>query len=616
MFKGNYSNKLNGWAPLDLKEMSRRLSFRNKMKWTLLLLLATLFSSCELNEVPKATATEEDIFGTENGLATYSYSFYEMLPSATNAYNRDAMADYGAVNNLNSYIREGGYSAETSGGWSWGNLRNINYFIEHCNDPNVSETVRNNYIGIARFFRAYFYLDKVVTFGDVPWVDHALDIDEDDILYGQRDARTLVMDHIMEDLDFAFQNITATSSDGTLITKWTALGLKTRAALFEASFRKYHPDLGLQATANTFYEYVVDAATELMENGPHSLYTGQGVENSQRALFISDAPVTSEVMLAVAMSKDLAVLGSANWWWTSATYGPRYSLVRPFINTILNLDGTPYTERSNFQQEAFYEECLNRDYRLAQLIRTPGYRRNGNAAPPNFSSFTYTGYQPIKYTLDDSYYDNGAYNTNAIPLMRYAEILLNFAEAKAELGTLTDGDWAKSIGALRGRAGVTGGLNTLPTKVDTYLQQTFFPEVSNPVILEVRRERQVELALEGFRFDDLRRWKRGELMADLAWSGMYVPALNVLMDLDKNGTYDVVFYDGSTSGPTIEVPTGCARVPIGGSSNNYQTLTATNHLEWFKAQPRKWYDDDRQYLYPIPATAIVKNNNLSQNPGW
>jgi len=588
-------------------------------RWVLMTIMALIFTSCELNETPKATATEEDIFGTESGLATYSYSFYEILPNASNAYNLDAMADYGAVNNLNSFIVNGGYSAETSSGWDWSELRNINYFIENCTNEDVSEEIRNNYIGIARFFRAYFYLDKVIRFGDVPWIDHALNIDEEDILYAGRDSRTVVMDHVMEDLDFAYNNITETSSSntgGTLITKWTALGLKTRAALFEASFRKYHTELGLEGTANTFYQYVVDAATELMENGPYSLYTGAGVAASQRALFISDSPVTQEVMLAAAMSEDLAVLGSANWWWTSATYGPRYSLVRPFINTILNRDGTPYTSRGDFEQEDFYEECQDRDYRLAQLIRTPGYTRDGIAAPPNFASHTYTGYQAIKYTLDDPYYDNGAYNTNAIPLMRYAEVLLNYAEAKAELGALTAADWAKTIGALRARAGVTGGLNTLPTTVDTYLQQTFFPDISDPVILEIRRERQVELALEGFRFSDLKRWKRGELMADLQWSGIYVAALNTLMDLDRNGTADVVFYDGNTDGPTITVPNGTAQVAIGGPSTNYQTLTSTNHLEWFKAQPRTWYEDGRQYYYPIPATAIVKNSNLEQNPGW
>ncbi|ANH80289.1 starch-binding protein [Niabella ginsenosidivorans] len=576
----------------------------------------SIFSSCQMQELPEATASVKDVFGSENGMKTYSYSFYNMLPSGTNAYKMDAMTDYGAVNSLDAFIREGAYSAENSTGWDWANLRNVNYFIQNAQNANVTEAVKNNYLGIAHFFRAYFYLDKLTRFGDVPWIDHPLQVTEEDILYGKRDPRTVIIDHIIEDLDFAYQNMTATSSDGSLITKWTALGLKTRAALFEASFRKYHTELSLANTANKYYQYVVDAATELMEKGPYTIYNGSGPQASQRQLFISDKPVTSEVMLAVVLSKDLAVLGDANWWWTSATYGPRYSLVRPFINTILNRDGTPYTSRAGYKTETFYQECQNRDFRLNQLIRTPGYTRNGSAAPPNFASYSYTGYQPIKYTLDDSYYDNGGYNTNNLPLMRYAEVLLNFAEAKAELGTLTDEDWRKSIGELRKRAGVTGGLTQKPTVVDTYLQKTFFPDINDPVLLEIRRERQVELALEGFRFDDLRRWKRGDLMATMEWSGIYVPALNTLMDLDQDGTPDVVFYDGSQSGPTIEVPKGCAKVPIGGKSTNYQTLTADNHLEWFKTQTRTWYADGRQYYYPIPASAIVKNNNLTQNPGW
>src|SRR5690606_23557600 len=117
---------------------------------------------------------------------------------------------------------------------------------------------------------------------------------------------------------------------------------------------------------------------------------------------------------------------------------------------------------------------------------------------------TYTGYQAIKYTVDEPSYDNGAYNTNAVPLMRYAEVLLNYAEAKAELGVLSAGDWANTVGALRERSGVSSGTNALPTQVDAYLQQTFFPNISDPILLEVRRERQVELALEGFRFNDLK----------------------------------------------------------------------------------------------------------------
>lgn len=580
-----------------------------------LLSLLCLLGSCDLNELPKASATEEAIFGSANGLKTYSYSFYNGITSGSNAFKGDAMSDYAAVNNLNDFIVKGAFSAENSSGWSWEVLRNINQFISKCNHPNVKEEVNKNYQGIARFFRAWFYYDKVVRFGDVPWIDHPIAQDEKELLYATQDSRELIMKHIMEDLDFAYQNITDDGKDGTTINKWTALGLKTRIALFEGTYRQYH-NLALETSPATFYQMVVDAGKILMEQSPYRLNTLQGVQSSQRQLFTSNTVVTSEVMLAVAFNKDLGVLNDANWWWTSATYGPRLSLVRPFINTILSLDGSAYTDRPNFETEEFFEETQNRDYRLAQLIRTPGYSRNGIAAPPNFSSYTYTGYQPIKYTLDDPYYDNGGYNTNTVPLIRFAEILLNYAEAKAELHTLTLGDWQQTIGALRARSGVTGGINSLPTKVDQYLKNTFFSRISDPILLEVRRERQVELALEGFRFNDLKRWKLGPLMASLPWTGIYVPAFNQLIDLDRNGTPDVVFYDGNESGPTITVPKGVAKVAIAGKATNFQTLTADRHLEWFKAQPRHWEINDSQYLYPIPATAIQRNTNLKQNQGW
>ena len=290
-------------------------------------------------------------------------------------------------------------------------------------------------------------------------------------------------------------------------------------------------------------------------------------------------------------------------------------MIRSFINLFLMTDGTPFTDKPNHEQIEFYDECQNRDKRLAQTIRTPGYMRDGKPAAPNFNGYSYTGYQPIKYTLDDSYYDAGALNTNAIPLFRYAEVLLNYAEAKAEMGTLTDADWANTIGVLRARAGITGGLNAKPTKVDKYIQETYFPEISDPTILEVRRERSIELALEGFRFTDLLRWKRGDLMT-MRWTGIYVPKLNVQMDLDHDGTTDVIFYKGET--PT-GLPSSCTPIAVDGGDVTRQGLTGTNsgNLTWYDNDPsRVWYEDGRQYYYPIPKSAINLNVNLKQNPGW
>ena len=525
--------------------------------------------SCSRDEIPQASVDKETVFNNESGLETYSYSFYNMLPSVSNGYKKDEMCDYGAVTNYNDFIRKNAYSAELSSGWDWEDLRNVNYFIENCTSEEVDEEVRNNYIGLARFFRAYFYYNKVVRFGDVPWVDRTLTVD-DELLYAPRDSRTVVMDHVLEDLNFACEHISRESDEtGSLVTKWVAYALKSRICLFEGTFRKYHTELGLTDSADEWLREAASAAEVVMKESGHSIYTGDGVEASMRALFISTTPITSEVMLASVASEGLGVLGDANWWWTSGTYGPRFSMIRSFVNLFLMKDGTSFTDKPNHEQIEFFEECQDRDARLAQTIRTPGYQRDGKPAAPNFNGYSYTGYQPIKYTLDDSKYDAGALNINVVPLFRYAEVLLNYAEAKAELGTLTDDDWANTIGVLRARAGITAGLNAKPSKVDRYVQETYFPDITDATILEVRRERSVELALEGFRFADLLRWKHGELMM-MRWTGIYVPALNVQMDLDHDGTTDVIFYKGEK--PT-GLPASCTPISVDGGEETRQGLT-------------------------------------------
>ena len=574
-----------------------------------------LLGACSMDESPKSEIDKESIFNNEKGLQTYSYSFYDILPSISNGYKKDAMCDYGAVTSFDSFLRDGAYSAEVATGWSsddWKNLRNLNYFIENCVSDQLDESVRDNYIGLARFFRAYFYYEKVLRFGDVPWVDKSLSID-DEKLYDERDPRTFVMDKVLEDLDFACEHITRTSDGtGSLVTKWVADALKSRICLFEGSVRKYHTELGLADTANKWFQEAVNAAETVMAESGHSLYTGAGTDGSMRAIFISDTPITSEVMLASCCDVTLGKLGDANWWWTSGTYGSRFSMTRTFVNTFLSIDGTPFTDRPGYETMLFYDECQDRDMRLAQTIRTPGYQRDGEPAAPNFNGYTFTGYQPIKYTLDATRYDAGALNTNAIPLFRYAEVLLNYAEAKAELGTLSDQDWSKTVGALRARAGITGGLNAKPVKVDTYLQNTYFPNISDPVLLEIRRERSIELALEGFRFSDIKRWKLGKLMT-MRWTGIYVPKLNEPMDLDHDGTMDVVFYIGSKP---ENLPASCTPISVGDDTQQGLTQGTYGNLTWSDNDPRIWYDDDRQYYYPIPAAAIQKNTNLKQNPGW
>ena len=585
-----------------------------------LLLASVGFSACEkLEQVPQSTASQAAVFGNENGLKLYTNSFYGMGFLPGNSISLDAMSDYLAVRAVPDFIREGGFAANNSSGWSWTDLRNINYFIQNCNNPAVPVSVRNNYLGLARYFRAYFYMDKVRRFGDVPWIGKPLDINDTTALNAGRDKRELVMDSVLADLDFACANIsTANDPSRTTVTKWVAFAFKSRVCLFEGTFRKYHTSLNLTSTANKWLQEAASAADQIIKNGGFSINTAGGPGVSYRNVFTSNTPLANEVLQAAVADQALAVLSDANWWWTSGTYGSKASFTRDFINTFLNIDGTPYTNNPAYTTMLFKDEVKNRDLRLKQSIRCLDYKRTTNGlpvpAPPVFS-YTFTGYQPIKLTLDNTALDAGRLNTNIVSLFRYAEVLLNFAEAKAELGTLTNQEWALTIGALRARAGITGGLSFKPIVADPYLVKNYFPNISDPSILEIRRERGIELSLEGFRFSDILRWKRGELM-ERPWNGFHVAALNVPMDLNEDGILDVAFYQGTRPTPAVS---GVTYVDVSariGTAVNSQLLKngTSGELNWMNEIPRKW--NDRNYLYPIPLNDLQRNPKLKQNPGW
>jgi hypothetical protein len=582
----------------------------------LIFLIAALFVSCDLEQEPVSTASKSAVFGSQQGLDLYANSFYSLLPGRST--NLDAMSDYLAVKSVPTFVQEGAFTATLSSGWSWTGLRNINYFIANCTDPDVPLDVRKNYIGIAKFFRAYFYFEKVKRFGDVPWIGKPLNV-ADPILYGGRDVRTLVMDSVLNDLDYACANIKATSDPTrSLVTKYVAYALKSRICLFEGTFRKYHTELNLQSTAAAWLNQAASAAQTVMDAGIYSIYTTGGAGRSYRTVFTNSTPIASEVMLAAICDLTLSVLNDANWYWTSGTYGDKASFTRTFINTYLNLDGTPFTNTAGYQTMLFKDEVKNRDLRLKQTIRLGDYKRISGGIPvpaPPLFSYTFTGYQPIKWTLDDMYYDTRDLNINSISEFRYAEVLLNYAEAKAELGTLTDADWAKTVGVLRTRGGITGGINTKPTVVDPYLVANYFPGISDPVILEVRRERGIELCLEGFRFADILRWKRGELM-NQEWNGFYVPALVTPMDLNEDGILDVAFYQGTKPSPAVSGVTYVdVSATVSGKTNSQLLKNGTSgELTWMNNIKRKW--EDKMYYYPIPQTDLITNPKLGQNSGW
>ena len=575
------------------------------LKLTLLLMTLIVFHSCISEKYPADKLDPSNYFKTEQDLAIYTNSFYNQFPQGEQIFMKDGnLSDYFAVSTSPPLLLYGNYTSnerEVEQWWSWESLRNINYFLENNKNSAIPEETRDHYNGIARLFRAYFYFEKVKTFGDVPWYENPLSTSDPE-LYKKRDSRLYVMEKVLEDLDYAVEKIRPTKNNSsTAITKWTALALKSRITLFEGTFRKYSGLAELNSDYARFLLEALSSANKLIIESGYSL--NKAGTTPYRDLFVSENPITSEIILADIYSTTLARFHNANWLFTSSSTGSRPGLTRTFINTFLNIDGSRFTDNPDYNNISFPQETNNRDARLAQIIRTPEYRLLGNRVSPDFGH-TKTGYHFIKYTQDSNPNLAMARNTNSLPLIRYAEVLLNYAEAAAELGQMNDIIWNQTIGALRERAGIQN--TSRPLTTDTYMAD-LFPGITDSDILEVRRERAIELVGEGFRFDDLRRWKAGHLL-ERPWDGIVVPATGVMYDMNSDGTFDVCFVSSVPTNPVTGV--------------FYYNLSPTNKLENGTSGKIIVYGNvnksfsDFKYLYPIPESQLIINNNLIQNPGW
>ena len=201
-------------------------------------------------------------------------------------------------------------------------------------------------------------------------------------------------------------------------------------------------------------------------------------------------------------------------------------------------------------------------------------------------------------------------------MIRFAEILLIYAEAKAELGTITDADWAATVGALRKRAGITAGLDKVPTAVDPLLVK-MYGNLSAPV-LEVRRERTIELMLEGQRKYDLIRWNRGENWETMPWEGVYVPAQETALDMNGDGKNETFFT--AVNPKEWEAKLGDnATIAVELTSQKTLKKLADDPnggfvMEYVAPNKRVW--EDNMNIYPIPTQVGIMNPALTQNPGW
>jgi len=594
---------------------------------TLSVFAAAALASCDMSEYTVDDLGVAAAFKSEANVEMLVNNFYNELPKAGSAYKGDTGDDYIAVDKVGGKYER--IYTPLSGGVAlsdFDKVRNYNYFLERIQDKNVcplSDDIKANYIGMARFFRAIWYFEQVQRFGDIQWYDHVIGYSDKADQFKDRTNRTEVIGHVLDDLQYAFENIYHTSADKTTPDRWVALFYKMRVALFEASWQKYHN--GNTAAAQPYYEMAIAACEEIMKNG------GFGLADNYRKLFTTESPAipAKEVIMGVAMGGNAEigwVRDSENQYFNYSSTTP-FSTIRPFVNIYLNADGSFHTSGSAYKTEEFKDEFTGRDGRLTQTFRYPEYKFGTTPTrAQGVVNLTVAplGYQVIKWIMDkpldqSGKDEQGSLNMNYIPKYRYAEVLLDYAEAKAELGTLSNSDWESTVGALRRRAGITSGLSSKPTLVDTYLQTNFYPTVTDPVILEIRREKMVEFAFEGQRSDDLKRWNCSDRVVKADWSGMYIPALETPYDINNDGVYDVYYSENpkSQAGEYQDI-----WFPVDGSRFGITVRAeAPGYVLVYNSESEsRYWDDNHRDLVPISDEVIdfYKKNGytLTQNPGY
>lgn len=583
-----------------------------KLYIALIVLLTFGATGCKKNYLdvtPPNKIDAQAFFNNATDLQVYTNGFYDQVPVAYGlvytVYTDDASSDNILPLQTTDRVKGARVTpvARGTGGWSFTSLRSINYFLANYGKcPDVA--AKKKYGGIARYFRAYFYFDKVKTFGDVPLYTHVLTADDPD-LYRARDSRTVVMDTVLADINYAIANIPKQVQLNT-ITGYTALALKARICLYEGTWRKYH---GL-GNYQTMLNEAVSAADALMTSGAYKLFTTGGPNTAYRDLFARIDQDATETILARDYSKTFPPTNGVNYFMTSAT-GGAYGIPKDMINSYLMKDGSRFTDIPNYQTKQFYDEMQNRDPRLTQTTAGPDFAAYGETArePVNLS-ITTTGYRVTKaLSTRDQWVPNGGYSD--FILFRYAEALLVYAEAKAELGTLTQADLDRSVNLIRARAGMPGmNMAAANASPDPFLLAQY-PNVdkgtNKGVILEIRRERRIEMFNEGLRWDDLMRWKEGKKI-EQPMVGIYFPSLGAF-DFNNDGKTDVYLHNGNASGApagTSSIINVTQKALTNGTSGNFFPLKGITIT----------FDENKDYLYPIPTEDITLNPKLVQNPGW
>lgn len=540
-------------------------------RYITILISLLVFGSCTdfLTKPPIVAIADDDFWKDENGVRTFAFGFYDLFPGFGNG---GGFGDFYSRGLDDNRLNAGGPSTltntipTTSGNWDFTYIRKANILLESVDRANMPDEAKLHWKAFARLFRAWEYSTKVRIYGDVPWFDTFFP-EDDPALYRPRDSRTVVMDYVLADFQYAIANLR--DNDGAnRINKDVARAMMSRACLFEGTFRKYHGIAG----SEKFLQASRDASLGIITPAKYTLNPEYRTSYTSESLSLS-----KEMILYKKYVNGVLMHPTMGYLVSSTTIS---GLNKFAVESYLCTDGLPITLSPIYQGDDNIKMVLaNRDKRLIQTIDTM-YAYDGN---PFQGTTSTSGYKVIKYVCNEMPLANrnAPYNFSDAPVFWLAEIFLNYAEARAELGELTQADLDMTINLLRSRVSVT------PLTLSNVPDDPKRDADVSALLWEIRRERQIELMYDGFRPSDIYRWKKGNYLTTT------LTVVNGVTTASINPDYQLG-----------------AKVPANGRIvRNEAGYIALNGTRTFL---------DRNYLEPIPSGQfpLYPEGVLKQNPGW
>ena len=602
-----------------------------KINIILYIAIFIVLSSCyDLNKEPEGTLSTSNPFTSTGEMMSYLDQFYETavrtqtfgIGGGSGITGGDIHSDNMSSNSVSTRLAGETTLSNAARLTNYNYIRNVNFFLNNLSgdNPEKGSAVYNHYVGEGYFFRAWYYFQMFISYGQLSWVSEPLPPDID-IMHLERDSRTAIADSILADLDKAILYLSEQNSSSSMrVHKDVARALKSEVALFEGTWEKYHkakntPFFDPSVTENKIKEYfeiAAAAAKEVIDRNVWGIYTtGNPYDDYRRMFQTTDLSNNSEV-LWFKMYDGIQIGNSVNRSLNRG--GGEIGVTASLVDDYLTIDGSPFVgdEKLN-AKTVFGNELLPtvRDPRLSQTVCIPGQQLRPDDLPPYYvvppldpsgSWPNSTGYSLLKHIQIDFTGDLDAESQGATPAIqfRYADLLLNYAEALAELdGAGNAQEIIDALQPLRDRVGMPS--------VDfdrEYNQESDYSFKNlNMYVQAVRRERRVEKACEGRRLDDILRWAAADELIVGEWPK---GALFIGSNLEGHPQYkNNLVYDQ---------PSDNNLFLTGSPDDEYRYVVPSNP----RGYESGWqFNVNRDYLLPIQSRMLtLTGGKWEQNPGW